>query len=88
MCCKRQPQLVLGAVRLLGGPVLDCTLEGITPPTRLPEVVWRAGIDLNPLDAADPADVAWLEALIWPEQAHRRAGGVYSRPPTLSTGRP
>jgi hypothetical protein len=36
-------------------------------------VVWRAGLDLNPLDATDPADVAWLDALIWPEHAHRRA---------------
>jgi hypothetical protein len=36
-------------------------------------VVWRAGLDLNPLDVTDPADVAWLEALIWPEHTHRRA---------------
>ena len=34
--------------------------------------MWRAGLDLNPLDVTDPADVAWLEALIWPEHAHRR----------------
>jgi hypothetical protein len=25
------------------------------------------------LDITDPADVAWLEALIWPEHQHRRA---------------
>ena len=42
-------------------------------PPRRPEVVWRAGLDLNPLDVTDPADVAWLDALIWPEHAHRRA---------------
>ena len=36
-------------------------------------MVWRAGIDLNPLDVADPDDVAWLEALVWPEQEFRRA---------------
>jgi len=30
-------------------------------------------LDLNPLDVTDPADLAWLEALIWPEHAHRRA---------------
>jgi hypothetical protein len=34
---------------------------------------WRAGLDLNPLDITDPADFAWLDALIWPEHAHRRA---------------
>jgi hypothetical protein len=54
------------------GPVLECALTGTAPPARLPEVAWRAGLDLNPLDVTDPADVAWLEALIWPEQHHRR----------------
>jgi hypothetical protein len=43
------------------------------PPTGLPQVVWRAGLDLNPLDVTDPADLAWLDALIWPEHTHRRA---------------
>ncbi|MGY4857115.1 DUF2332 family protein [Cryobacterium sp. AP23] len=26
----------------------------------MPEVVWRAGVDLNPLGVADDGDVAWL----------------------------
>jgi hypothetical protein len=56
-----------------GSPVLDCAATGLRPPTARPEVVWRAGLDLNPLDVTDPADVAWLDALIWPEHAHRRA---------------
>ena len=56
-----------------GEPVLECAATGLTPPARRPEVVWRAGLDLNPLDVTDPADVAWLDALIWPEHAHRRA---------------
>ena len=56
-----------------GEPVLACVATGMAPPARLPEVVWRAGLDLNPLDVTDPADVAWLEALIWPEHTHRRA---------------
>ena len=55
------------------GPVLECTATGMVPPTGLPAVVWRAGLDLNPLDVTDPADVAWLDALIWPEHTHRRA---------------
>ncbi|MBP1134870.1 hypothetical protein JOE31_001102 [Arthrobacter sp. PvP023] len=56
-----------------GPPVLHCTVQGAVPvPSRLPEVVWRAGIDLNPLDINNPDDVAWLEALIWPEQYFRR----------------
>jgi hypothetical protein len=56
-----------------GEPVFDCVLTGIGAPPRVPDVVWRAGLDLNPLDVADPADVAWLDALIWPEQEERRA---------------
>ena len=56
-----------------GEPVLDCAVTGMAAPTGRPEVVWRAGLDLNPLDVTDPADVAWLDALIWPEHAHRRA---------------
>jgi hypothetical protein len=56
-----------------GEPVIDCAITGTTPPADVPHVVWRAGLDLNPLDVTDSADVAWLEALIWPEHAHRRA---------------
>jgi hypothetical protein len=55
------------------GPVIDCAAIGLVPPERRPEVAWRAGLDLNPLDVTDPSDVAWLEALIWPEHSHRRA---------------
>lgn len=55
-----------------GPPLLECALTGREPPATRPEVVWRAGLDLNPLDLTDPADLAWLDALIWPEHAHRR----------------
>lgn len=56
-----------------GAPLLTCEPVGpFTPPTRLPEVTWRAGIDLNPLDVTDRDDTGWLEALIWPEQTERR----------------
>lgn len=33
----------------------------------------RVGLDLNPLDPADPEARAWLDALVWPEHAERRA---------------
>ncbi len=56
-----------------GEPVLDCEATGSVPPATVPEVAWRGGLDLNPLDVTDPTDVAWLDALIWPEHAHRRA---------------
>ncbi|PYC61748.1 hypothetical protein C7C45_33155, partial [Micromonospora arborensis] len=56
-----------------GEPVLECAASGLEPPVRVPQVVWRAGLDLNPPDVTDPDDVSWLDALIWPEHAHRRA---------------
>ena len=53
-------------------PVLRCEACENTPlPTRLPTIVWRAGIDLNPLDADREDDVRWLETLVWPEQSLR-----------------
>lgn len=51
---------------------LECEVAGIRLPRSLPQIAWRAGVDLNPLDVTDPDDVAWLEALVWPEQEHRR----------------
>ncbi|MEV5040691.1 DUF2332 domain-containing protein [Microbacterium sp. LMI1x-1-1.1] len=55
------------------GVAIDCDLSDAEPPMRLPEVVWRGGIDLNPLDPADPDTLAWLDALVWPEHEDRRA---------------
>jgi hypothetical protein len=53
-------------------PVFRCEARAATPlPVAIPEIVWRAGLDLNPLDAADPAQAAWLESLVWPEQTER-----------------
>ncbi|WP_409484331.1 DUF2332 family protein [Arsenicicoccus dermatophilus] len=45
---------------------------GLRPPARMPQVVWRAGLDLNPLDPGDQADLAWLQTLVWPEHDERR----------------
>jgi hypothetical protein len=55
-------------------PVFPCRISVTTPvPTAMPQIVWRAGLDLNPLDAADPAATAWLETLVWPEQTDHLA---------------
>ena len=36
-------------------PVFPCTADGRTPlPSAMPQVVWRAGLDLNPVDLSDP----------------------------------
>ncbi|RXZ50774.1 DUF2332 domain-containing protein [Agromyces fucosus] len=75
--------------------VLDCSLRGDVPapvPTAMPDVVWRAGIDLHPLDVRSQADVDWLDALVWPEHDDRRArlraaAEIAARtPPTLVSG--
>jgi len=50
-----------------GAPLLSCRPVGAVPlPDRVPDIVWRAGIDLNPLDIADEDELRWLSCLIWP----------------------
>lgn len=57
-----------------GYPMLACKADARTPlPEALPPVVWRAGLDLNPLDAGNAEEAAWLETLVWPGQEARRA---------------
>ncbi|MHC5797536.1 DUF2332 domain-containing protein [Lacisediminihabitans sp. FW035] len=54
--------------------LLECaTTGGVPAPTEIPRVVWRAGLDLRPLDVRDTDDMLWLETLVWPEQHDRRA---------------
>jgi hypothetical protein len=50
--------------------VLECRTTG-DPPLRMPEIVWRAGIDLAPVDASDAGDRAFLAALVWPGERGR-----------------
>ena len=51
---------------------IRCAVTDDQPlPSRLPRVGWRCGLDLHPLDAADPDDRAWLRALVWPEHTDR-----------------
>jgi len=51
--------------------ILESRVSGDLPPLRMPEVVWRAGIDLAPLDASAPRDRRWLKALVWPGETGR-----------------
>ncbi len=54
--------------------LLACATRGTPPlPDAVPTVVWRAGIDLHPLDVRDEAATRWLTALVWPDQAFRLA---------------
>ena len=66
--------------RCLGPPqspvVLDCEDRGSgsTPfPSSAPDVAWRAGIDLEPVDIGDDQAALWLRALVWPEHPRRAA---------------
>jgi hypothetical protein len=51
------------------GLTLDCEPRGAGPPlpATLPPIAERAGIDVHPVDATDPAARAWLEACAPPE---------------------
>lgn len=55
------------------GVVLESRWSGAAPPTALPDIVWRAGIDLAPLDVGRPDDRSWLTGLVWPGETGRRA---------------
>ncbi|WP_299691767.1 DUF2332 family protein [uncultured Tateyamaria sp.] len=44
---------------------------GPQPPAAAPQVVERAGVDLNPLDPRDPDDLLRLTAYLWADQPHR-----------------
>jgi len=83
-----------GAVGRSDSPVqLTCQVSGpFEVPEQVPHVIWRAGLDLNPLDVTDHGDLRWLEALIWPEHHERRrrlrAAAAIARlnPPLLVRG--
>jgi hypothetical protein len=53
--------------------VIPCQLGSGVPAPAMPEVAWRAGIDLAPVDGADTEACDWLEMLVWPGQEDRRA---------------
>lgn len=74
-------------------PTLTCRPSGPVPlPARVPNIVWRAGIDLNPLDVSDDADLDWLSCLIWPGETGRTerllaaAATARRQPPTMYRG--
>ncbi|MGC5222178.1 DUF2332 family protein [Micromonospora sp. DT81.3] len=74
---------------------LPCRIDDADAvPARYPEVVWRRGIDLAPIDASDPAQIDWLATLIWPGPVHdervarlRAAARIASAdPPRIARG--
>jgi hypothetical protein len=72
---------------------LRCTLGPEVPlPERMPEIVWRVGLDRSPLRLDRPDDERWLRTLIWPEERTRAAqleaaiGIAREHPPQLVAG--
>ncbi|HET7459954.1 MAG TPA: DUF2332 domain-containing protein [Longimicrobium sp.] len=53
-------------------PVFPCHVDDRTPvPDQAPEIAWRAGLDLNPVDLSAPDEASWLETLVWPGNPSR-----------------
>jgi hypothetical protein len=53
-------------------PTMSCAVHGPAPlPSQPPEIAWRAGLDLNPLDVTSDDDVRWLSCLVWPGEGDR-----------------
>lgn len=53
-------------------PVFKCAASAAVPlPDAIPQIVWRLGLDLNPIDLSSNEQVEWLEALVWPGQEER-----------------
>ena len=51
---------------------LRCALgESVPVPTRLPRIVWRAGLERQPLPWGDAEAERWLRTLVWPEERDR-----------------
>ncbi|MHA3703616.1 DUF2332 family protein [Jatrophihabitans sp. YIM 134969] len=72
---------------------LTCEVSGPAPlPDTLPEVVWRHGLDLHPLDVTSDDDVRWLQSLVWPEHHERfeiltaAIGIARADPPPVAAG--
>lgn len=74
---------------------ISCELLGSSAPripTEFPPCAFSLGIDLNPVDLADPVERRWFEALIWPDHAERRTlteaaiGELLDHPPRTVRG--
>ena len=74
-------------------PMLRCAVSGPVPvPAGIPDIAWRAGLDLNPLDVMSEDDMRWLSCLLWPgegDREERLAGAIAAArrdPPAVFRG--
>ena len=72
---------------------LRCAVAGPAPlPAAVPEIVWRRGLDIHPIDVRDDDATRWLLACVWPDQPERRRrleGAIElarAGPPAVSAG--
>jgi hypothetical protein len=96
--CMDQFAYEYGGVRL--GPadasvVVRCMPLGAVPiplPPEMPQIVWRRGLDLFPIDVRDDDEARWLLACVWSDHVERkkrlRAAIERARrnPPTVLAG--
>lgn len=72
-------------------PRFSCSTNQAIPDCRI-TVAWRAGMDLEPIDATDDQQVAWLDALVWPgeegrsERLHSALAIARRNPPRVVRG--
>lgn len=72
---------------------LRCTVAGPAPlPPTMPKIVWRRGLDANPISVHDDDAIRWLLACVWPDhhERRRRLEGALdlarAQPPAVSAG--
>jgi len=72
--------------------VLGCELRHGHPRLALPELLWRCGLDRQPVDPTDEPSARWLLACLWPDHLARferlaaaleLAAAIASRPPVV-----
>jgi hypothetical protein len=51
---------------------LQCQIDGAWPRLAAPNIVWRRGLDVEPVDVHDTDATRWLLACVWADQPHRR----------------
>jgi hypothetical protein len=57
-----------------GSPVhIECRAHGPVPvPGTMPNIAWRRGLDLRPVNVCSDEDAQWLLACVWPDHPERR----------------